>query len=71
MAITEAQRPKRMTPMVHDLSMDHPIIPIHQKHLATMYEDNIPAYAIDRDSIKRLRRRNWRVSPPLALPISS
>ena len=49
MAITEAQRPKRATPTVHDFGIHEVVIPAHQRHLGVFYGSEIPEYAIDKD----------------------
>ena len=48
LALTEAQKPKRPESMVHDFGPEVLVLPSHQKHLATLYGDSIPAYAIDK-----------------------
>ena len=49
MAVTEDQRPKRGDPIVHNFGLEALVVPVHQRHLTTVYGGNIPTYAIDRD----------------------
>ena len=49
MSITEAQRPMRPKPVVHDFGIHEVVIPAHQRHIGAFYGSTIPEYAIDQE----------------------